>query len=223
MYPHQVRIMARDRYDTSGMIEDQYEPGTRKRVLKNIPGIRKKRDIEALETKELFRTTDQLIQTYDREHRFSAEDIRFMHRLWLGSIYEWAGRYRQVMISKGGFPFAVPDHIPRLMAEFEQEILKVYTPCIFTESNEIIHALAVVHTELLIIHPFREGNGRLARLLAILMGLQADLPFLDFTGIRGKRKEAYFAAVRSGMARDYSPMEEIFTYVVFRSLRTSST
>ncbi len=211
-----------NRYDTSGLIEDQYEPGTRKRVLKNIPGIRKKKELEALETTELGRTTNQLIKTYDREHQFTAEDICFMHKLWLGSIYEWAGRYRQVMISKGGFHFASPGQISRMMNELEQETLKLYTPCIFNDRNEIIHALAVVHTELIIIHPFREGNGRLARLLSILMGLQADLPFLDFSGIRGKRKEAYFAAVRAGMARNYAPMEEIFTYVFSRSLRSSA-
>jgi fido (protein-threonine AMPylation protein) len=32
-------------------------------------------------------------------------------------------------------------------------------------------ALAVVHAEFILIHPFREGNGRCGRLLAILMGL----------------------------------------------------
>ena len=211
-----------NRYDTYSMIEDQYEPGTRKRVLKNIPGIRRKKELEALETSELLRTTNQLIQTYDRSHRFTAEDICGMHKLWLGSIYVWAGRYRQVMISKGSFPFAPPDQIPRLMNELEREILKPFTPCVFKDRDKIIQALAVVHTELLIIHPFREGNGRLARLLANLMGLQADLPSLDFSGIRGKRREAYFAAVRSGMAWNYAPMEDIFTYVFSRSLKSSA-
>jgi len=211
-----------NRYDTYGMIEDQYEPGTRKRVVKNIPGIRRKKELEALETSELLRTTNHLIQTYDKSHRFTAEDICGMHKLWLGSIYEWSGRYRQVMISKGGFPFASPNQIPRLMNEFEQEILKPFTPCVFKNRGKIIQALAVVHTELVIIHPFREGNGRLARLLAILMGLQADQPFLDFSGIRGKRRDTYFAAIRSGMARNYEPMEEIFTYVFSRSLKSSA-
>lgn len=106
------------------------------------------------------------------------------------------------------------------MNEFEREILKPFTPCVFKDRGKIIKALAVVHTELVIIHPFREGNGRLARLLSILMGLQADLPFLDFSGIRGKRRDAYFAAVRAGMSRNYAPMEEIFTFVISWTLKT---
>ena len=43
---------------------------------------------------------------------------------------------------------------------------------------------AAVHAEPILIHPFREGNGRCARLLATLMGLQAGLPALDFGGGR---------------------------------------
>jgi len=43
--------------------------------------------------------------------------------------------------------------------------------------------MAVVHVELVLIHPFRDGNGRVARILSILMGLQAGLPALDFGDI----------------------------------------
>ena len=68
-------------------------------------------------------------------------------------------------------------------------------------------------------HPFREGNGRIARMLAALMGLQAGLPALDFSGIRGRRRKEYFAAVHAGVARDYRPMEKIFTAVIRRTFR----
>ena len=76
--------------------------------------------------------------------------------------------------------------------------------------------------ELLLIHPFREGNGRLARLLATLMALQAGLPPLDFRSIKGKKKQEYFAAVRAGMVPDYKPMENVFSEVLRKSLGTSS-
>ncbi|MDA8339742.1 MAG: Fic family protein, partial [Nitrospiraceae bacterium] len=42
-------------------------------------------------------------------------------------------------------------------------------PCLFAKDEEIITALSVVHAELMLIHPFREGNGRVGRLLAVLM------------------------------------------------------
>ncbi len=201
-----------------GFVENQYEPGSRELVLKNLLGITSKKKIESVETEAYSRAMEEFIKTYDREHRFTATDLCHMHRIWLGSIYEWAGRYRLVNLSKEGFLFAVPEFISKLMDEFDRGELYRYTPCKFKLRNEVITALSVVHTELILIHPFREGNGRVARLLAALMALQAGLPFLDFSDIQGEKKGEYEAAVRSGMKRDYEPMEEIFRTVISRSL-----
>jgi len=81
----------------------------------------------------------------------------------------------------------------------------------------------LVHAELILIHPFRDGNGRCARLLATLMGLQAGLPALDFGGIRGETKRRYIGAVHAAMDRDYRPMTATFRGVIARSLRTQVT
>jgi cell filamentation protein len=200
------------------MIEDQCQPGTHGRVLKNLLGIKSKREISRVETIELLKTTKTLIENIDHDHRFTKGDIVHIHQMWMGSIYEWAGRYRQVTMSKGGFPFSSPLFIPELMKTFEQDILFKYTPCILRLKEEILYALAVVHVELLLIHPFREGNGRLARLLSTLMALQSDLPLLDFTSIKGGEKEKYFAAVRAGIDRNYEPMMLVFSDVISRTL-----
>lgn len=208
------------RYNTSALIEDQFEPGSRGRVLRNLLGIKSKPEMERLETEHYLRATDELTEKFDREHRFTADDICYMHKLWLGAIYEWAGRYRHVLLSKDNFTFAAPAFIPRLMEELERTVLRRYTPCIFDSTDEIIEALAVVHTELVLIHPFREGNGRIARLLSALMAFQAGLPFLNFNEIRDERKEEYFAAVRAGLERNYKPMEKIFNEVIYRTLKT---
>ncbi|MCM2263808.1 MAG: Fic family protein [Desulfuromonadales bacterium] len=121
------------------------------------------------------------------------------------------------MLSKGGFTFAAPAYIPTLMTDFEKAVLARYTPCNFTNASEIALAMAVVHVELVLIHPFREGNGRLARLLAILMALQAGLPVLEF-GLLDVERERYFAAVRVGMDRDYEPMRKLFAEIIEMSV-----
>ena len=46
------------------------------------------------------------------------------------------------------------------------------------------------------------------------MALQAGLPLINFGAIKGKQREAYFAAVQAGMGRNYKPMQEIFRRVV---------
>ena len=207
------------RYEETGFVEGQHEPGSRRRVLRNLLGIKKKRDMGRVELREQLRATEELIDTYSPDHRFTSDDIRRIHRIWRAPVYAWAGEYRKVNMTKGGFTFAAAVQIPRLMASFEKDLLRKYTPCRGKSTEEIVHALAVVHTELVLIHPFREGNGRVARMLATLMGLQAGLPALDFSGIRGRRRKEYFAAVQAGVARDYRPMEKIFTAVTRRTFR----
>ena len=80
---------------------------------------------------------------------------------------------------------------------------------------------SIVHTELMLIHPFRDGNGRAGRLLATLMGLQAKLPPLDFSDVTGKKRQEYFRAVQAGVGRDYEPMEKILSDVVRRTRRAA--
>ncbi|OHB98201.1 MAG: hypothetical protein A2W74_00190 [Planctomycetes bacterium RIFCSPLOWO2_12_38_17] len=122
-------------------------------------------------------------------------------------------------MSKNGFPFAFPAQIHRLMTEFEKGPLHKYTPCRFKTLGGVIKALAIVHTELVLIHPFREGNGRIARMLAALMALQAGLPPLDFRNMIGRGKKDYIKAVQAGMARNYKPMEKVFAAVIRKTLR----
>lgn len=59
------------------------------------------------------------------------------------------------------------------MADFERDALRRYTPRHTGSVLEGARALAEVHAELILVHPFRDGNGRLARLLMLLMALQA--------------------------------------------------
>jgi cell filamentation protein len=207
-----------DRYDVSGLVEARYEPGSHRRVLKNLLGIRRKREMDRLEGIEQLHALRELIKIYGKKHRFTATDICRIHQIWLGNIYPWAGKYRQVNLTKGNFTFAVSIQVARLMEELEKGPLRDFTPCRFGSIEETVTALAVVHTELVLIHPFRDGNGRVARLLATLMALQAELPPLDFSGLKGYKKKAYYVAIRKGLDRDYKPMEDVFSGVIRKTL-----
>lgn len=207
------------KYDMSGFIEVQFEPGSRGRVLKNKLSIKSKREMDKLEREEQYRAIEELIGIYYRNHRFTAADICNIHKLWLGKIYDWGGKCRQVNVCKGDFTFAAAAQVPQLMSEFEKGPLCEFTPCNFKTMDQIVKSLAIVHTELVLIHPFREGNGRVARMLSILMGMQVGLPPLDFRSIVGRKKKEYILAVQAGMLRNYDPMEKICRYVIRRTLR----
>ena len=165
--------------------------------------------MDRVEQRSLFQTTEWALSTFRLDHRFSCEDVQRLHRRWLGHIYAWAGEYRQVNVSKGGFMFAAAAQVPRLMAEFEAEHLASHA-----SRCDGLLALAKTHTELLLIHPFREGNGRLARLVATLMALQAGFRQPAFEPLLRHHRAEYFAAVRAGLDRNYEPMRRLFALIV---------
>jgi len=204
----------KDRYSTIGLSEDMYEPGSDNKVLKNKLVIQSTQAMDEEETRSYLSAMHAILDIYDENHQFTANDICKIHNIWLGEIYDWAGQYRNVNISKAGFTFAMARQVPDLMLSFENGPLKEFTPCNFSSHDSVIHALAIVHTELVLIHPFRDGNGRLARMLSVIMGLQAGLPPLNFECMEGQIREKYFAAVQSGMACDYRLMEDVFKLVL---------
>lgn len=211
-----------NRYQPAGA-EAEFEPGSRGRVLRNLLGIRSAREMAFRESEALLAATKRLIDDTETDHTFTAADIRSMHRTWLGKIYIWAGEYRTVNLGKGDFMFAAATEIPRLMREFERNVLRKHTPCRSKSPDEQAHALAVVHAELVLIHPFRDGNGRCARLLSTLMGLQAGLPPLDFSGVRGQERQRYIAAIHAGLERNYAPMTAVFGRIVARTMRVNAS
>ncbi len=209
------------RYDVSGLVEAQYEPGSKDTVLRNLLEIIDPDEMDRVEARALAKTTDILIREYDQEHQFCAADICHFHKTWMGEVYEWAGKYRNVNITKNDFTFAMAAQIPKLMKQFEKNQLAKYTPCIFKNQIKTIKALAAVHSELLLIHPFRDGNGRVARLLSTLMALQAGMPILDFSLISEYKKQEYITAVQAGLDRNYQLMEALYSEIIEKSISAS--
>lgn len=161
------------RYDTADNIEAQHEPGSANPVLANKLGILDPGEMDDVELDLLNRLYDDVLGSFEANQRITVADVCEWHRRWLGNVYVWAGKYRTLNMRKGDFPFAASGQIPRLMDGFDKEVLSVHTPCTGVSEDQLAAAIAVVHVELILIHPFREGNGRLSRLLASIMALQA--------------------------------------------------
>jgi len=208
----------RNRYTTNGLIENQYEPGGK--VLKNKLGIRKQGEMEQAEAKAFRKTQMHFYKLFleDPSPPITAVLIKGIHRHWLGKIYECAGSYRRVNLSKEEITFppaSLQDgspNIPRLMEEFEKDILARYAPLRKGEDLiKLARAIAVVHGEFEMIHPFREGNGRIGRLIADLMALLAGYPPLIFD-IEGKprNRKIYFGAMKEVFVnKNYAPLTDV--------------
>lgn len=204
--------MNADRYQAAGD-QGTWEPGSHDTVLRNQLGIADAEAMEAAESAALRDTQEWMLDQFGPTHRFTAADIALLHRHWLGGIYRWAGDYRNVNLAKDGFAFAAAAQIPRLMAAFEREQLAA-TPCTSMDAGRLAEVLAHSHVELILIHPFRDGNGRCARLLALLMALQAGWPTLNFARWADAGMANYIAAIHAGLTQDYGPMTREFRAIL---------
>jgi cell filamentation protein len=210
------------RYREAGGPEATFQPGSGGQVLINLLRLRSKRAIDRVEAEALAKAQELYYTRLTARTRFTAARLRQMHRDWLGGIYEWAGCYRSVELEKDGFHWPPAERTSENMAAFERKTLARLTPCRPASLPEVARALAEVHAELLLIHPFRDGNGRLARWLADLMAAQAGypVPAYGFTG-RGskKRRTEYLSAVSQGYLENYLPLARFFEAALTRRRR----
>lgn len=196
----------RDRYD-AGMHGD-FEPGSEDRVLCNKLRVTDPDEMDEIELRLLQQLYEVVLIEALPDRRLSVADLKTWHRRWLGNVYAWAGEARSVNLSKASFPFAAAAQVPRLLAAFERDCLVRFTPCHDLRDSGLAEAIATTHVEFILIHPFREGNGRISRLLADVMAVQARGRPLDYTAW-DMDKQAYFAAIQAGMTGDYAPMRNL--------------
>lgn len=185
--------------------------------MRNTQGIKSIRLASAIESDLLALAYSDSIRWMETDTVFTAGLIAGMHRTWLETLYPMAGKFRVVDLSKAGFSFCHALYIPDQMARFEVDHLARCTPCSGT-FPEVTEKIASIHAELLMIHPFRDGNGRLARWIADLMALQAGLPPPKYD-LGGSKNQPYFSALRRGYLGDVTELAELFASWIERAQR----
>lgn len=93
---------------------------------------------------------------------FDAEHLVKIHTYLFEDIYPFAGQFRNENIAKGVFRFAEYEYIePELQKLMKQLREENYLANLSKEN--LANRLAYYLSELNVLHPFREGNGRTAR------------------------------------------------------------
>ena len=179
-------------------------------ILPNLLNSNSLREIQEAEFEgflyaELLLTTQLTDKT-----KFDVDYIKNIHFLALKDVYAFAGNFRTVNISKQGFMFSAARFLDQSMQEFQTEILnKLLNEYVKLDSVLFIEDLARAHAELLYIHPFREGNGRTARVLLNLMLRKNGWEPLDFSKMNEELFQQYVIAVQSSAMKNYEPMKKV--------------
>ncbi len=132
-----------------------------------------------------------------------------IHGRIFGELYEWAGRWRTVQISKPGAIWPPPHYLDESMQAFEDNVLTKYPAVVLTDDNAYCTALGEIQGEFLAIHPFREGNARTMKLMTDLLSVQTGRPLLIYDMSEEGESRYTEAAKTALLAKDYQPMVQV--------------
>jgi cell filamentation protein len=181
-------------------------PGTS--VLRNLRGIR---DPELLREFEADATARRLRQLTHKplSGAFDGRHLQALHRHIFQDVFEWAGEFRTVNISKSGDPFAFHQHIGSCLDTLCGELKREghLSGC---NVERFATRAAYYFGEINAIHPFREGNGRtqreFIRELAVCSGLTIDWSRVS--------REEMIEASRRSLRIDNTGLEQVLRKVL---------
>jgi len=121
------------------------------------------------EAKNLSAALDFLEElSANAEAPITESDIRQIHYLVLTGINQNnAGKYRSIPVEISGSAFKPPnpEHVLSKMSDFGKWLSEASRPGMLFAQYEAILVASAAHTWFVTIHPFIDGNGRVARLL----------------------------------------------------------
>ena len=160
---------------------DIYLPGTD--IPRNRLGIESPDLLHEVEETLLQQAYSQFIGDLDSTVRFDENYFQTLHRETFASLYEWAGLYRTVDMSKGGSLFCRAAYLEqearRIFHELEQE--QYLKQAADWPAETFAARLAHYQSELIALHPFYELNGRITRLFFDLIAVYNGYAPIDYS------------------------------------------
>lgn len=187
-------------------------------------GILPRSRVVELEQKGVKRAQEYILKLADKRTKVKPTLIRDIHQVGFGFIFpDWAGKFRTVDVTVGEYE---PPHYSKIsvliknLCDDLEERLK-HIPSIKDEERflaEVISFLAWFQHRFVWIHPFKDYNGRVARLLTNLLALNLGLPILSIKAETGQDRNVYIKAMKEADQNDYSRLEKLIANALKESL-----
>lgn len=130
-------------------------------VLKNKLNIHDLDTLSNIERKLVLAKLYELRQNKSIGN-FDMQHFKFIHRFLFEDIYDFAGEFRRENIAKDNFRFAEYEYIEQELYRLLNE-LKKENYLNGLSKKDFVKRIIYYMTELNVLHPFREGNGRTIR------------------------------------------------------------
>lgn len=189
-----------------------FYPGTD--VLRNKLNIRDADKLSEVEYQITETQADALAEgDLPIEGETSAERLSSIHRSLLGKLYDWAGEYRDVNMTKGGHGFGDHASMGMYMRQLDGAIRRFDWES--ATEDQKINNLGELHKDLNFAHPFREGNGRTARIfmsdLAAKHGIDLDFEAIDKPTWNEASRATFLDP--GGIRMDATPLVELYRQI----------
>lgn len=177
-----------DPTDVVRKINDQYQA-----IMGLYQFVSSQRDLGTSYIRELHHVLMEHQRQYRARDQFNNEVIRELH------LGEWKRWPNHVDLPDGSvFEYCPPEHVSHEM----DNLISMHRRHVADGVPVDIEA-AWLHHRFTLIHPFEDGNGRVARCLATLVLLRAEwLPFV----VSRREKPAYIAAIRAADTGQLRPL-----------------
>ena len=158
-------------------------------ILPNKLGIQNQAKLARIEEKISKQKAKQLFDSGDIEKAKVGlfEGLAFIHHYLFCDIYEFAGKIREVNISKGNFRFASVIYLESALKHID------------AMPQNSFDAIIEKYVEMNIAHPFREGNGRATRIWLDLILKKELSKVIDYNKVD---KELYFSSMERSAIND---------------------
>jgi cell filamentation protein len=178
-------------------------------VPKNKKNIKDTKFIHTLEKKLLDNAYLQLTKELNNQTILDETYFINLHKKTFESLYDFAGVYRDVNMSKGESQFCLAQYLhsesKRIFTELEDEN---YLAEIKEDKFLFAKRLAYYQGELIALHPFYELNGRVTRLFCDMLAMFNGYKAVDYSG--AIENEAYIeASIECVQYADSSRLGEI--------------
>ena len=159
----------------------------------------------------------------DDHFNFDQSLVRGLHFILLGhDLTKSPGRYRKADIyvldeDEDEIVYEGPDSddVPALMAELVQWMEHADNEA---DDAPVLVTAAMAHLNLVMIHPFRDGNGRMARCLQTMILTRNQILSQEFSSIEewlGKNTQAYYDVLAKTGNGTWSPERDASEWVKF--------
>lgn len=145
---------------------------------------------------------------------YSLDYLKHIHRVLFSDVYEWAGELRTVGISKQQTRFCQPEYMVREATRIFR--LMASAKWFENESRErLVTSVAEIYSELNVVHPFREGNGRSQRILFEHLVINAGFE-ISWWGITA---DEWIDANVAAFYCDPKPMQRVFDLCIGQPIK----